>query len=196
MSAPLKLLGAAYLLPDRMGGSRCREREWDGPADDRLADPELIGRWFALDAAEARRLDRTSRALCLAAAATGLPGLLGEAERLETAIVRVTALGSYPTDLAFAESLEPESTVAAGLFPFTLPSTALGAVAARFGLGGPIISLSPTAPEEPLERQVFAAAVPLLLRGEARVVVAIAGDFDGTPRGGPGLTLTVYGIAR
>jgi 3-oxoacyl-(acyl-carrier-protein) synthase len=121
-----------------------------------------------------RRLDRSSRALVLAAEAAGLRGLLRDEARDKTAIVVETERGSLDIDLRFARGLGPgPGPVEGALFPYTLASASLGEVALRHRLRGPAICLS-IGPGQ--QGQALEEARRLLDEGEARFALACSVD--------------------
>ena len=81
-----------------------------------------------------RRLDPLARFCCLAAEAIGMPFPIG------TAIVLTTTAGCLHADRKFQDSLA--TIAAAGVFPYTLPSTCLGDVAIRNEILGPVLCFS------------------------------------------------------
>ena len=81
-----------------------------------------------------RRLDPLSRFCCLAAEA------IGAEFPARTALVLATTYGCMHADHKFAHSLE--SIPAAGVFPYTLPSTCLGDLAIRHKITGPSLCLT------------------------------------------------------
>jgi hypothetical protein len=93
-----------------------------------------------------RRLDALSRSCCLAAEAAGLERTLPKGQRARTALVLATVLGCLDADLRFAACLKG-APLEPAVFPYTLPSTCLGELAIRHGLGGPTLCLS-TGPGE------------------------------------------------
>ena len=94
-----------------------------------------------------RRLDRATRALVLAAEASGISQLLTAGQRHETALVIETSRGCIEADLRYARLLKT-GIVHAAIFPYTLQSTCLGDVALRHGLRGQTLSLSVEPGEE------------------------------------------------
>lgn len=162
-----------------------------GPrADFAPGDLAAALRWQAVSAApypDFRRLDPASKALAMAAEAVDW-SVLPAAVRERTALLLGTAHGCLHTDLKFAASLAGPA-LAAGLFAFTLPSTPLGVVALRHGLGGPTLALS-----LPVDRQheVLGCAADLFASGAAAACCCCLGDWlpgAGAPPGaGPGRT--------
>ncbi|MCF2528839.1 beta-ketoacyl synthase chain length factor [Yinghuangia soli] len=61
----------------------------------------------------------------------------------DTAIVLVTQLGDMATEAAVVGSVDSGKTASPLLFYQSVPSAVLGVVAARWGLGGPVICISP-----------------------------------------------------
>jgi hypothetical protein len=133
-------------------------------------------RWAPIHAApypDFRRLDPLSRALALAVEAIAWH-CVPAATRAATAILFASEYGCLHTDLLFEQSLHRPADIAAGLFAFTLPSTALGVVALRHGLRGPTLALSlPRA----RHAEVLAHAASLLRRGQAAACLCCAGDW-------------------
>ena len=110
-----------------------------------------------------RRLDPLSRFVCLAVEA------IGEEFPTRTALLLATSAGCLHADRKFAASLE--TIPAAGVFPYTLPSTCLGDVAIRHELVGPVLCLTTPHPEEALDE-----ARLLLDMGEAEAAIVCTGD--------------------
>ena len=94
----------------------------------------------------------------------------------DTALVFGSAFGCVDADWHFQASLGSERGVAAGLFPYTLPSTALGEVAIRHGLRGPTLTLGLVEGEE---GRGLEEAVALLRAGEAAACGVFLGDWVG-----------------
>jgi hypothetical protein len=129
-----------------------------------------------------RRLDRVTRALVLAARASGVERMLTPGELERTALVVETSRGSLESDLRYARSLA-RGVVRAALFPYTLPSTCLGDVALRLATRGPTLSFSIESGDE---GEALREARRLLAGGEASFAVAGAVDaldeaLDGAP---------------
>lgn len=151
---------------------------------DPLLTPGVFRRLFGRSDPTYRRIDRMSRALVLAAEASGVARFSVE-ERNETAVVLETMRGCLESDLEFAAALET-GTILGPLFPYTLPSTCLGEVALRHGLRGPTLCLSTTGQtigsalwqaraliEEGEATHAIAASVEVLARGVGDVPPAL-----------------------
>ncbi len=151
---------------------------------DPLRTPGVFRRLFGRSDPTYRRIDRMSRALVLAAEASGVARFSAD-ERAETAVVLETARGCLESDLEFSAALGT-GTVLGPLFPYTLPSTCLGEVALRHGLRGPTLCLStasgPTGSalwqaraliEEGEATHAVAACVEVLARSVADVAPAL-----------------------
>jgi hypothetical protein len=85
--------------------------------------------------------------------------------------------GCLDTDWHFQSSLDSDTGVAAKLFPYTLPSTCLAAIAIRYGLHGPTLCFS-TPPRD--ERIALREAAALVESGEAERCVLCIGDWVGS----------------
>jgi hypothetical protein len=138
-------------------------------------DAEERLRWQTVSTspyADFRRLDPTSKALVLAAETIDW-SVLPQGDRQHTAMLLGSEHGCLHTDLQFAASLTGPG-IAAGLFAFTLPSTPLGVLALRHGLGGPTVALS-----LPMGRhhEVLQHAGDLLTNGAAAACLCCFGDW-------------------
>lgn len=117
-------------------------RRWSEVDAEPPGDGRVWRAWFDGPFRTFRRLDLLSRALLVTAEAAGVGRLLTEVERRETAVVVGSTYGSLDADLRFAASLAPGREAEAARFPYTLPSTAVGELALRYGLRGPSLFLS------------------------------------------------------
>jgi len=125
-------------------------------------DPEKL-RWpFEEPFENFRLLDPLSRVTAIAVEALG-GGLATDA-----AIVLATTQGCLWADREFERSRHGD--LRPGLFPYTLPSAAIAAIAIRHGIRGPTLCLSGTAAvaREEAER--------LLATGEAPAALVCSGD--------------------
>jgi len=122
-----------------------------------------------------RRLDPLSQVVCLAAEATGVAAILGDAAP-EVAVVLGTAWGCLAADVEFAASLTPGRDVAPAVFPYTLPSTCLGEVALRHGLRGPTLCLSLDEDDPLAAAEVLAEALALEADGAAAGALVVWAD--------------------
>jgi 3-oxoacyl-[acyl-carrier-protein] synthase II len=160
---------------DRIGfaGTSGVSKRWSELGLDPLADKL---RWKALFPApfpDFRHLDRLSKMLCIAAESAGLTPRVPPPDDY-TALLFASAHGCLDSDWRFEQSLGSADGTAAGLFPYTLSSTCLGAVAIRYGLRGPTLSLS-TPPGQ--EGRAIREAAELVARGEAARCVLFLGDW-------------------
>lgn len=124
-----------------------------------------------------RRLDCASRALVLAGCAAGLEDSLPAGSAVDVGIVVETSYGSLDADLRFAASMSAGFCDGA-VFPYTLPSTALGELALRHGLRGPTVCLSILQGQR---GTALREAELLLATGECQFVVAAQVDALETP---------------
>jgi len=125
-------------------------------------DPARV-RWpFPAAFENFRLLDPLSRFVAIAVEALG-PPFPGDA-----ALVLATTLGCLDTDRRFEESRHGD--LRPGLFPYTLPSAPLAAVAIRHGLRGPTLCLAGPAPAALEEAQ------RLLDVGDAPAAIVVTGD--------------------
>lgn len=120
-----------------------------------------------------RRMDLLSRMLVVAAEACGLDTLSPET-RTNTALVFASSTGCLAADLRFEASLHRTAGIEPALFPYTLPSTALGEVAIRHRLQGPSLCL-PVATDQ--EHRGVQTAAQLIEDDEAAAAVVLLGDW-------------------
>jgi hypothetical protein len=140
------------------------------PRRDRLRWPAVFPRPFP----DFRHLDRLSRVLAVAAECAGLAPGMPRAE--ETALAFISDEGCLDADARFERSLHDIEGTQSGLFPFTLTSTGLGALAIRHGFRGPTLAFSAPRGHEgrPLED-----ACELVASGEVPRLVLCMGDWVG-----------------
>ncbi len=171
MSVVTTLTALALVDAEGLAGSALAWRAWTALE----VDAEASLRWhpaFERSYPGFRHLDRLGRACALAAEAAGF--MPGARDAAETALILASPFGSLDTDRRFQASRATPTGIAAGLFPFTLPSTCLGPLAIRYGLRGPTIALS-TAPGR--EAEGLRAAAELLAADEARACLVALGDW-------------------
>ena len=134
--------------------------DWtDLPADGRVRWP------FDAPFENFRHLDALSRAVVIAVEALGVKPDPG------SAIVFASATGCLETDRAFERSRHEELRPA--LFPYTLPSAPIAAVAIRHAITGPGLSLS-VAPGD--HSSALEEAGRLFATNEARSAIVCLGD--------------------
>ena len=160
-----------------VAGSSGTRETWEGLGVRSLGTGRVYRELFGRQDDTYRRLDRQSKSVVLAVAATGIDQLLTPELREETALVTETVYGSLEVDLRYTHFLE--LGVAHGaIFPYTLQSTCLGDVALRHGLRGPTISLS----IDPDERgEALAETRRMMALGELRCAVVGAVDALESP---------------
>src|SRR6185503_15851456 len=113
---------------DRIGfiGTSGVSRRWSELGLEPLVDKL---RWKALFPApfpDFRHLDRLSKMLCIAAESAGLAPRIPSPDD-DTALLFASAHGCLDSDWRFEQSIGSADGTAAGLFPYTLASTCLGA---------------------------------------------------------------------
>jgi 3-oxoacyl-(acyl-carrier-protein) synthase len=128
-----------------------------------------------------RRMDLLTRVLVIAAElliAAEVSGLdaLTPAKRTDTALIFASHTGCLAADLRFEQSLHRKAGIEPALFPYTLPSTALGEVAIRHRLQGPTLCL-PVARDH--EHAGLIAGAELIEDGEASAALVLLGDWVG-----------------
>lgn len=170
MNGPWQITAAAGLDERGLVGARGVVAAYD-PGH----DPGERLRWQAVSQApypDFRRLDPLGKAMVMTAELLDADAF-APLQRRRTAVLFGTEYGCLCTDLRFAASLAGPA-VAAGLFAFTLPSTALGAVALRHGLGGPTLALSLPAARQ---HEALGHARDLLSSGAAEACLCCLGDW-------------------
>ena len=183
MSLALRITAGG--LVDRQGfvGSAGVARRWSELGLDPLVDKLRWKALFTNPFPDFRHLDRLSRVLCIATECAGLPvpGAARDSSGRaypgeETALVSIGARGCLDSDWHFERSLATSHGIQSRLFPYTLTSTGLGAVAIRHGLRGPTLALScPPGGEGPGIR----TACELVSSGETPSAVLCLGDWVG-----------------
>jgi 3-oxoacyl-[acyl-carrier-protein] synthase II len=166
---------AAAGAVDRTGflGTGGVSRLWRELGLDPLADKLRWKALFTSSFPDFRHLDRLGKILCIAAESAGLAARVAPPED-DTAVVLASSQGCLDSDWRFERSLGSDEGTAAGLFPYTLPSTCLGAVAIRHGLRGPTLSFSTPSGQE---GRAIREAAELVARAEASACVLFLGDW-------------------
>jgi len=159
----------AFGLADGRGvvGSSGIDVDWEEHGVRPLGTGGLYRQLFGRQDDTYRRLDRQSKCVVLAVAATGIDRLLSPEAREGCAIVTETLCGSIEVDLHYMKVLRMGMAHGA-VFPYTLQSTCLGDVSLRHGLQGPTISLSVTRDERGV---ALREALRLIAGGEAKHLV-------------------------
>jgi len=173
MTAAVAITRASYVDTTQLLGTATNTVRWPDlgidPGHDKLRWKQL----FASKFEGFRRLDRLSKLICIADEAAGI-GERSAALGAETALYFGSVYGCLAADLAFEASLTRPAGLEAGLFPYTLPSTALCEVAIRHGLQGPTSAIA-VEPDD--EAHVLRLAGELIAAGEARACVVCLGDW-------------------
>lgn len=175
-----RILAIGAVDAHSIAGSGGLDSTWKSLGSPPLGGTKLYRELFGRNDDTFRRLDRQTRAIVLATAATGVDALLGAEEREATALVAETVWGSIEVDFKYTRSLAAEM-VHGAIFPYTLQSTCLGDVALRNELRGPTISLS-VGPQE--RGEALREALRLFRSGELRH--ALVGSVDALASGVPG----------
>jgi 3-oxoacyl-(acyl-carrier-protein) synthase len=170
----IRAVAAGAVDAQRIGGSAMAARRWADLGLDPVAGHLRWKSVFRTPFRGFRRHDRLSQVVCMAAEAAGLGGLPDRSTRERTALVSSSSAGCLDSDLCFSRGLLPGAQAEAALFPYTLPSTCLGAVAIRFQLGGPTVCLA-TAPDR-FEDGVD-TGIGLIEQGDAAAAVVCLGDW-------------------
>ncbi len=118
------------------------------------------------------RLDPLCKCACAAVELTGMAAGGGE-PRDEMAIVLATQFGCLDTDMAFTRSLGQPGGASPKLFSYTLPSTAIGEIAIRYGIKGPNTCICP-GPDTTCE--ALWEGAELIHAGECRSCLCVAAD--------------------
>ncbi len=181
MSASIVIAGVGCVDATGVSGTGGIDARWDDlgvtPGGTARTYRELCGRPHP----NSRRLDLASRALVMAAAATGIERIVPPDARASTALLVESLRGSLETDRRFAASLANEM-VDSGAFPYTLSNMGLGEVAIAHDLRGVTMSLS-IGPG--VDGDAFAEGLRLLEHdGEARFAVVAHLECLETPCAG------------
>lgn len=193
MSAGAEILAAGRVDARGVAGSSGVRGVWTDLGVQAPGTAASFRALFGRPDATFRRIDRASRALVLAAEAAGLAEALPRTARDDTALVIETERGCLEADLRFQRGLERD-VLEGAVFPYTLPSAALGELALRHGLRGPALCLSIGADGR---GEALREAVRLIEEGA--VTYAVAGRVEALSEAradlGPGLHAVVVLLA-
>jgi hypothetical protein len=95
------------------------------------------------------------------------------AEAFCTAVILVSVLGDIPTARTFASAVDSGQRVPPRIFGISTPNSVIGHIAPRWGLNGPVISVSPVGP--PLDEGIE-LATHLAQDGDANRFLIILND--------------------
>ncbi|GGU65161.1 hypothetical protein GCM10010211_32840 [Streptomyces albospinus] len=95
------------------------------------------------------------------------------AQALHTAVILVSILGDIPTARTYAQAVDEGQRVPPRIFGTSTPNSVIGHIAPRWGLDGPVVSLSPVGP--PLDEGIAVAAC-LAQDGDANRFLIILTD--------------------
>jgi 3-oxoacyl-(acyl-carrier-protein) synthase len=174
MTDSTRITAASIADANGLRGSTGIRTKWSDVDQDPAAGQVKFKPIFGTRFPEFRRLDILSRMFVVATEACGLPALLDDETRIDTALVLATATGCLAADQRFERSLQIPKGIEPAVFPYTLPNTCLGEVAIRHRLRGPTLCLSVAPGEEGL---ALTTAQGLLLDREARAALVLLGDW-------------------
>jgi hypothetical protein len=174
MNDPIVIAAASLADATGLRGSRGTRTTWRECDQDPTTGKVRFQPIFGTPFPEFRRLDILSRMFVIATEACGLPELLDEETRVDTAIILASSTGCLAADVRFEQSLRTPKGIQPAVFPYTLPSTCLGEVAIRHRLRGPTLCLSVLPGQE---NGAVTAAERLLADREAAAALVLLGDW-------------------